>query len=649
MSARTGVYVCRCGPNISETVDVDRLVQEAGSMPGVAAAASHNLLCSEEGKEFMEKEIAEKGLDRVVVAACSPRDHEPTFRRVCAKAGLNPFCMQMANIRELCSWVTADGTAATDKALHLLRGAVERVHWHTPIEMPDIDCCPDVLVIGAGVAGIEAALLLAQKGRNVTVVEKSPCIGGMATRYEDVAPGMECATCMLEPAMDELLHSDNIELLTMSEVTSSLGFFGNFDVTIRRRARYVIPEACFGCAACYEACPVKVPNEFNEGMDDRGAIFVPYAGALPNVPSIDPASCLRFRGGECDKCAAACGFGAVNFDDEDEIIQKKFGAVVIATGFSLFDCSTLPSLGYGKLDNVINTLELERLVSTTGPTGGESVMKDGSFPAKAVIVQCAGSRNPEAADYCSGTCCLTSLKLARVLKEKRGDADVAIVYSDMCLHGAAGQEFCDRAAEEGVRLVRCEDMKEVSVEDAGGLSVRFPSPGGAAVSEEAELVVLSPAMAPGSDTERTAELFSLDLDRRGFFAELHSSLDPVSTPVKGIYVAGCAGGPGDIRASAIKAKAAAGEVLSVLVPGEKLEVEAITACIDEELCSGCRICNTLCPYRAISFDEEKCVSVVNELLCRGCGTCAAACPSGAASGRHFDRKQICAEIAGVLT
>jgi heterodisulfide reductase subunit A len=649
MGNRIGVYVCSCGTNISETVDVGRLVGEAGSMEDVVAAKTHSLLCSEEGKQFLEEEIRANELDRVVVAACSPRQHEPTFQKVCAAAGLNPFLMQMTNIRELCSWVTEDPAGATGKASHLLRAAVSRVKFHSPLSAPDVECSPDALVIGAGVAGMEAALLLAQKGRKVTLVEKSPCIGGMLTRYEDVFPGMECATCMLEPKMDEILHRDNIELLTCSEVEEVFGFFGNFKIKIRRRARFIDVNGCFGCNACLDVCPVKVDNEYNEGLDKRGAIYVPYTGALPNVPAIDRENCLRFRGEECSACADACGFGAVVYDQEDEIIERNVGAVVIATGFGMFDCSSVPNLGYGKYDNIVTSLELERIISSTGPTGGNVVLKDGSAPRSVAIVQCVGSRDKAANNYCSGICCMNAMKLSHLLKKKLGNVDARILFSDMCIPGEQGQELFDSSLDEGARFIRVADTKDISVEKKGGsLIVNYRDAAGAAKSDAADMVVLSPAIVPGPDTLKLSALFSVNTDKKGFFAGIHDQMGPVATCLKGVYIAGCAQGPVDIRNSVLQGKAAAGEALSALIPGEKLEVEAITAFINEEVCSGCRICNTMCPFKAISFDEEKGVSVVNEVLCRGCGTCAAACPGAAAVSRHFDKQQIFAEIAGVL-
>lgn len=649
MAEKIGAYICSCGTNISENVDVEKVAAEVGKEPGVAVAKTHKLLCSEEGVKFIETEIRENGLERVVVAACSPRQHEKTFQKACGFAGINPYLFQMANIRELCSWITDDPEEATRKSIALTRAAVRRVKFHEPLKALDMECSPDVMVIGAGVAGMSAAMLLAQKGRKVILVEKSPCIGGMTTRYEEVFPNMECATCMLEPRMDEVLHSDRIELMTLSEVDEVLGFFGSFDVKIKKKARYVDVAGCFGCNECIGVCPVNVDNEYNENIDKRAAMYVPYAGALPYVPAIDKKNCLRFKGEECTACADSCGFGAVVFDQEDEIVSRQVGSIIVATGFGLFDCSQLPEFGYKKFDNVITSMELERIISSTGPTDGEVLKKDGNAPQEVSIIHCVGSRDKETCNYCSGVCCMNAMKLAHSLKAKVPDIKVNLLYSDMCLPGDRGQELMDKMLKDGVAFKRVMSPKSIKVSGSNGsLSISYMNAGGVDDSVTSDMVVLSPAIVPGSDTGVLAELLDIDMDSKGFFSKIHAQNEPVSTCLSGVFVAGCAQGPLNVAESAMQGKAAAGEVLSKLIPGEKLELETITAFIDEGACSGCKMCISLCPFKAISFDGDKKVSVVNQVLCRGCGTCVGACPGGAATGNHFSQKQILAEIAGVL-
>lgn len=648
---KTGVYICKCSTNIAEKVDVDALVKEFGEMDGVAVAKSHALLCSDDGKRFLEEEIRNEGLTRLVVAACSPREHERTFRGVCERAGMNPFLMQMVNIREQCAWMTDDPAQATAKARSMTRAALARVALQEPLDAPALDANTDALVIGAGVAGMIAAQQLAKSGRKVFLVEKTPWIGGMVVRYEDVFPNLECAPCMLEPIMDEVLHDENIEVLTNSEVADVRGFLGNFDITIKKKARHVVPDACFGCAVCYEACPVSAPNEYDEGLGRRHAIYVPFAGALPNVPAIDENLCLRFKGEDCNLCAESCGFGAVTFDDADETVERTAGAVIIATGAGTYDVSTAAALGYGRLPGVITTLELERIISSTGPTEGKVLMAKDQPPQRVAFVHCAGSRGEHACNYCSEICCLTALKLGHLLKKKCPDAQTAHFYADWCLPGKRGQALYDKIAAEGAEFFHISGpgMVKVAPANGGSLEVSALAAGGDMVKEVFDMVVLSTAIVPGADTAPLSQMFQVDLDDHGFFKEEHGSVKAVSTNMEGVFVAGSAGGPGDIRAATTSGKAAAGEILAALVPGRKLELEAATALIDDSLCTGCRICNSMCPYKAISFDDEKNVSKVNEVLCRGCGTCVSACPGRAASGRHFTSEQICAEIAGGLS
>ncbi|MFH1540074.1 MAG: CoB--CoM heterodisulfide reductase iron-sulfur subunit A family protein [bacterium] len=644
MEDKIGVYVCRCGTNIAEKIDVDAVVKHFEGIGGSVVVGEHNLICSEEGKAFLEEEIKKKKLKRLVLGACSPRQHEHTFRAVCEKSGINPFLMQMANIRELSAWSTDDPGAATEKAKAMINAALQRAKLQEPLEKREIEVSPDALVVGAGVAGMSAALLLAQKGRKVTLVEKNPCIGGMAVRYEDVFPNLDCAPCMLEPVMDDILHHDNIELLTNSEVEEVTGFLGNFTVKIKKKARYVVADACFGCDACYEPCPVSVPNEFNEGLNERKAIYTPFPGALPNVPVIDTANCVRFKGEECTKCAESCGFGAINYDDKDEVIERAVGGVVLATGFNLLDCSGLDQYGYSKYDNVVTSLELERIISTTGPTEGK-VEVGGKTPKKAAIIHCVGGRSESTRNYCSSTCCQNSLKLSHLLKKNVEGIEVQHIYSDWCLPGKEAQRFFDKVSGEGAKFARVDSTENLKVAGKkGALTITS----GKNKHGPFDLVVLAPAIVPGADTAKLAGMFSVDLDRDGFYTEAHNRINPAATNTEGVFVCGCAQGPKDIQGSVVQGQASAGGILSALVPGQKLELEAATAEIDEELCSGCQVCNSLCPYKAISHDEEKKVSWINEVLCKGCGTCGAACPSGAIKSKHFTKQQIEAEIAGVL-
>jgi len=674
MKPGVGIYICSCGTNISENIDIDELVGFSSSLGSVQYVRSHNLLCSEEGKNFIAEDIIKQKPDRVVIAACTPKEHEKTFRNVLQQAGLNPFLFHMVNLREQIAWVTSNKSAATDKAKSYIRAAIARVVLQEPLEKKEIDCNTDVLVIGAGPSGMEAALLLAKAGRKVYLVEKNSFIGGRVARYEDVFPKMECASCMLEPKMDEVLHHDNIELLTCSEVQEVLGFLGNFVVKIRKKAGYVDNIKCIGCGACYDQCPVTVKNEFDYNLSNRKAIYVPYTGALPNVPVIDSNSCVRFEGRsdiykealdrglitkdeyerfrsqDCRICKEACVFDAVNYEDKDEVFERNVGGIVVATGFELFDTTVLPQFGYGVLPEVYTSLEFERILSQTGPTGGKLLMKDGREPESIAIIHCIGSRDEDYKDYCSGVCCLYALKFARLVEKHAPSVNVYDFYADWCVPGKDNQAFLDSIKKwENIRFIHTTLPMNVVVKNKDSkIHLTCTDVSNVSHAVSSDMVVLCPAMIPSKDTARLSEMLLIAQGKEGFFAEGHSKLAPVSTNIEGIFIAGCSQGPKDIQGSVAQAAAAAGEVLSVLVPGRKLELDVITAEVNGDVCAECKICIGLCPYKAIVLDKEKKVAVVNTVLCKGCGTCVAACPSGSIKSRHFTNQQIIAEIEEVL-
>lgn len=674
MKAGVGIYICSCGTNISENMDIDELVRFSSSLDSVQYVRSHNLLCSEEGKNFIAEDIIKQKPDRVVIAACTPKEHEKTFRNVLQKAGLNPFLFHMVNLREQIAWVTSNKSAATDKAKSYIRAAIARVVLQEPLEKKEIDCNTDVLVIGAGPSGMEAALLLAKAGRKVYLVEKNSFIGGRVARYEDVFPKMECASCMLEPKIDEVLHHENIELLTCSEVQEVLGFLGNFVVKIRKKAGYVDNSKCIGCGACYDQCPVTVKNEFDYNLSNRKAIYVPYTGALPNVPVIDSNSCVRFEGRsdiyrealdrglitkdeyerfrsqDCRICKEACVFDAVNYEDKDGVLERNVGGIVVATGFELFDTTVLPQFGYGVLPEVYTSLEFERVLSQTGPTGGKLLMKDGREPESIAIIHCIGSRDEDYKDYCSGVCCLYALKFARLVEKHAPSVKVYDFYADWCVPGKDNQAFLDSIKKwDNIRFIHTTLPMNVVVKNKDSkIHLTCTDVTNVSHAVSSDMVVLCPAMIPSKDTARLSEMLLIAQGKEGFFAEGHSKLAPVSTNIEGIFIAGCSQGPKDIQGSVAQAAAAAGEVLSVLVPGRKLELDVITAEVNGDVCAECKICIGLCPYKAIVLDKEKKVAVVNTVLCKGCGTCVAACPSGSIKSRHFTNQQIIAEIEEVL-
>ncbi|MBW2107651.1 MAG: CoB--CoM heterodisulfide reductase iron-sulfur subunit A family protein [Deltaproteobacteria bacterium] len=645
-TVRIGVFICECGPNIKNAVDLDGLSRFARGLDNVVVAERFALLCSLEGKDTLAKEIQRHRLTRVVIAACSPKEHEHTFKQVMAQAGLNSFLLQIANIREQCAWVISDKTRATQKAQAILEAAVNRVARHEPLEIREIACLPDVVVVGAGMAGISAALTLAQKDRKVHLVEKAPCIGGKVARYEDLFPNLECASCVLDPLLDAVLHHPNIQLWTLSEVKNVLGYFGNYTVEIITKARHVDLQTCIGCGACVEVCPVSVQNEYNEGLDTRKAVYLPYPGALPNLAAIDETHCLRWQSQDCESCQQACPFGSIDYQETDRNMSLKAGAVVIATGFDLFDVTKAPQYGYGKIDNIYTALEFERLVNANGPTQGKLILKDGRVPESIVLIHCVGSRTPRYHQHCSGVCCSYLFKFAHQIRKKIPDATITSLYTDMCLPGKEAQPFSDKIAQKtGLKKIRIKDPAAVTItQDHGRPRVTYTDACDASKSVVADMVVLAPAITGTKDASSLGTLFDIPLGGSGFFVEEQTSLAPVSTPIEGVFVAGCAQGPKEIQAAVSQGQAAAGKILSQLVPGQKRALEAMTAAVDTELCSGCKICLGLCPYKAIVFDDTQQVAGIEEVLCRGCGICAATCPSGAISARHFTDAQLGAEI-----
>lgn len=644
MTARTGMYFCECGSNISNYVDMPGLIEYAKAMDNVVITSSHNLLCSEDGQKFLKKEIENHKLTHLIIAACSPREHENTFALVCEKSTLNPYLSTLVNIRGEAAWVSSDRESATEKAKALIKSALARVLQQEPLEKRTIDCSVNVLVVGGGAAGLEAALLLSQKWRNVYLVEKKQCLGGEIVRYEDLPVTMECAACILEPRLMDLLNNIKIKTFTLSEVKEVKGFLGNFEVTVERKATFVDTGKCIACGSCFEACPVSVAHDYDENLGNRKAIYIPHSGALPNFPLIDRENCLHFKGQECTKCQESCFFDAIDFSDENREEQIKVGAIVLAVGSELLDCRDLPEYGYGVIPEVFNSIEYERIINSTGPTKGSIVKRDGSTPSSVVFMNCVGSLSKKYKKYCSHTCCLDSLKLAMMTKKKLPECRVAILYKNLFLPGRESADFLEKVKETGVELIKCDSIDSFVVQKKeDGVVIA-----GEDKDINADMVVLMPATVPSKETPALSEMFSVALDEDGFFRRAHSTMDSVSTLTPGVFIAGSCEGPKDILLSMTQGAAAAGKILPQLLYGSKIELEAIVSEVQEDLCGGCRLCISLCPYKAISFDKEKKVSFISDVLCKGCGTCAASCPSGAIKSRHFTVDQINAEIEGLL-
>jgi len=653
---RIGVYVCHCGTNIAGVVDVKEVARwatERLANRGVVVARDDKFMCSSLGQELIESDIEKLGLTRVVVAACSPHLHEKTFRAACARAGLNPYLCEMASIREQVSWVTADKQVATQKAKAMISGAVERVHYHVPLEPLRVSINEATLVVGGGIAGIQAALEIANTGHPVYLVERDPSIGGHMAQFDKTFPTLDCAACILTPRMSEAGSHPNIHLLTWSEVEKVDGSVGSFSVAVRKKARYVNTDLCTGCGICVEKCPKKViDSEFEVGIAYRKAIYTPFAQAVPRYPVVDDVNCIYFEKGTCKACEKFCPTNAIDFEQQDELITLEVGNIILATGFDLFDARRIPQYGYGRLANIFTSLEFERMCNAAGPTEGAIVLRDGRTSPRSVgIIHCVGSRDRNYNPYCSAICCMQSLKFAHLLHERTG-AKVYNFYIDIRTPGKDFDEFYQRVLEEGTLFVR---GKVAEVTDAS----RLPGEEGKLIIQvedtlagrqrriPVDMVILSAGLEPRRDADEVARQFGISCSSAGWFTEKHPKLDPVSTMTEGLFVAGCASGPKDIPASVAQGSAAAARVISYIEQGE-LSLEPVRAFIEAAKCSGCRICNDLCPFNAITFDEQLVVSEIKTALCQGCGTCVAACPAGAISGTGFSDEQVLAQIEGLL-
>ncbi|HKZ54756.1 MAG TPA: CoB--CoM heterodisulfide reductase iron-sulfur subunit A family protein [Anaerolineales bacterium] len=654
MSERVGVYICHCGSNIAGTIDVEQVARWAGEeLEGVVVSREYKFMCSSLGQELIQEDIRKENLTRVVIGACSPHLHEKTFRRTCTAAGLNPYLMQMASLREQVSWVTVDKRAATEKAKAMISGAVRRVIEQEELTASQVPVNPATLVVGGGIAGIQAALELADAGYPVYLLEREPSIGGHMAQFDKTFPTLDCAACILTPKMSDVGTHDGITLLSYSEVEEVSGFVGSFHARIRKKARYIDEEKCNGCGICIEKCPKKVVDEvFEAGLGLRKAIYRPFPQAVPKFPLIDRPTCIYFERGTCKACEKFCPTDAIDFEQTDTYLDLDVGNIVLATGYKLFSAAKIPQYGYGRLANVFTSLEFERMCNAAGPTEGKIVMRDGvTRPQSVAIVHCVGSRDKRNHPYCSAVCCMSALKFGHLVMEKT-DAKVYSFYIDMRPLHKGYEEFYDRLLTEGMTFIR---GRVAEVTDAA----RLPGEEGKLVVQvedtligrqrriPVDMVILMAALEPQEDARDVGLKFGISCSMDGWFTERHPKLDPVATMTDGIFIAGTCQGPKDIPDSVAQGAAAAARIAGMISKGSVM-IEPVVATIHEERCSGCRICNNLCPFNAIEYLEEKAVSWINAALCKGCGTCIAGCPAQAISGAHFSNLQIFSEIEGLL-
>jgi heterodisulfide reductase subunit A len=659
--SRVGVFVCHCGENIGATVDCAEVAKISSALPGVVHSVDYKYMCSDPGQNLIREAIREENLTGVVVAACSPRMHEPTFRRTCSEAGLNGFLCEMANIREHCSWVHEKGEETTRKAADLVRVLVEKVKRNRPLRPIEVPVTKTALVIGGGIAGIQASLDIANAGGQVILVERDPSIGGHMSQLSETFPTLDCSQCILTPRMVEVAQHPNIRLLTYSEVESLDGFIGNFKARIRKRARKIDEKLCTGCGVCMQKCPQKkLPSRFNAGLGLRTAIYVPFPQAVPNKPVIDTENCRYFQTGKCQVCAKLCPAKAVKFDQEDEIIEAEVGAVVCATGFEVKETDFFPEYGYGKHPDVITGLQFERLASASGPTLGEIRRpSDGKTPETVVFLACAGSRDAaKGIEYCSKICCMYTAKHAMLYRHKNHHGKAYVFYMDIRAGGKMYEEFVRRAIEEdGAKYVRGRVSR--IYERGGKLVVKGADTllGGQPIEIEADMVVLATAAVASPGSEELAQKLHISYDAHRFFSEAHPKLRPVETNTAGIFLAGACQAPKDIPESVAQASGAASKV-AALFSKDQLLREPLIAAVHRTAppvysnCTGCFLCESVCPYRAIERETItarnggpiKTVARVNPGLCQGCGTCVALCRVKAIDLEGFSNSQLCAEV-----
>lgn len=660
MLQKIGVFVCWCGSNIAATVDVAQVAQAVKTEPGVVFSQDYQYMCSEAGQSMITDAIKEYGLTGIVVCSCSPRMHETTFRKTAERAGLNPYMVEIANIREHCSWIHKDRAQATEKAIILAKAAVAKVCLNIPLKSGESAVTKRALVIGGGIAGIQTALDIAEAGYEVDIVEKKATIGGKMSQIDKTFPTLDCSACILTPKMVDVATNDKITLYTNSEISQVKGFVGDFTVTIKKKPRYVDITKCTGCGLCMEKCPSKKGlNEFNCGLDTRPAVYIPFAQAIPKAAIIDPAQCIKLKTGKCGLCEKVCTAGAIKYDQTEEFVENKYGAIVMATGFNPISVKKFDEYGYSQYADVITSLELERLMNAAGPTNGTLLKpSDNEHPHDITFIQCVGSRDVSGRGkpYCSKICCMYTAKHAILIRDKYPDVNVHVFYIDIRTPGKNYDEFYRRAVEEySVDYIKGQ-VGKVYKQDGQLVVQGVDLLSNEQIIHKTDMVVLATAIEPDESARPLASMLTASIDTNDFITEAHAKLRPVESPTAGIFLSGVCQGPKDIPETVSQAGAAAVKAIGLLAK-DKLLTNPCVAGANELLCNGCSSCERVCPYGAISYVDKEVrgpsvrevrrIAVVNEALCQGCGACTVACPSGAMDLKGFSNKQIMAEVDAI--
>lgn len=641
---RIGVFVCECGTNIGGVVNCKAVADEAATMPNVTYSVVNKYTCSDAGQSEIKKAIKDHNLNRVLVASCTPKTHEPIFRACVEEGGLNPYLFEFVNIREHCSWIhMQEKEEATEKASELVRMGVARAALLEPLESNEVPVTNKALVIGAGVAGMQAALDIADMGYKVYLVETNPSIGGKMAQLDKTFPTNDCSICILGPKMVEVARNKNIELMTYSEIEEVDGYVGNFKVKIKHKPRYVDLSTCTGCGLCVQKCPVEVPNtDFNEGIGTRKAIYVPFPQAVPLRAVIDKSVCI-----DCGLCVKTCQSNSVILDQKESFSDVEVGVIIVTTGYDLYNPEPTHDFGYGLYDNVVTGMELERLLNASGPTMGKLIRpSDAQTPKRIGFIQCVGSRDKNRNRYCSGFCCMYALKDAQLIKEKYPDSEVFIMYMDIRSPFRNYEEFYDRARDMGIKFIRGKPGN-VDENEEGDIIVRVEDTLTSNIYNlNLDLLVLSIGAVSGQSSEHIRQILKVSRAADGFLMEAHPKLKPVDTNLDGIFIGGVTQGPKDIPYSVSQGSACAARATRYLAQG-KATTEGITVEVNDDICVKCGLCVPICPFQALSLSDNK-LNII-KALCKGCGTCATTCPTGALQQNHFKNEQLFAQIKNAFS